>query len=83
LWVGDRFGGLCQIVSEPDVNRQIVARYYAGKDGLQCLALNSLFASSDGRLWVGTDCGVSEFLPQENRFNQRIKIYLSICCDCA
>jgi ligand-binding sensor domain-containing protein/two-component sensor histidine kinase len=76
LWVGDRSGGLCQLVSEPDVNRHIVARYYASKDGLQCIALNSLFVSSDGRLWVGTDCGVSEFLLQNSRFKQRIKTYL-------
>lgn len=76
LWVGDRVGGLCQIVSEPDGNRPIVTRYYAGRDGLECSWLSSLFASSDGRFWVGTDCGVSEFLPQKNRFNQRIKTYL-------
>jgi ligand-binding sensor domain-containing protein/signal transduction histidine kinase len=76
LWVGDRLGGLCQLVSEPDVTRPIVAHYYTSKDGLECLSLTFLFASSDGRLWVGTDCGVSEFLPQKNRFNQRIKTYL-------
>jgi ligand-binding sensor domain-containing protein/two-component sensor histidine kinase len=76
LWVGDRSGGLCQLVSEPDVNRQIVARYYTSKDGLQCSWLTSLFISSDGRFWVGTDCGVSEFLLEKNRFNQRIKNYL-------
>ena len=46
LWVGDRFGGLCLLVSDPIANNTVVARKYATKDGLGCVRVGSLYEAS-------------------------------------
>jgi Two component regulator propeller len=56
-------GGLCLLVATPSVDRPIVARKYATKDGLGCVRVVSLYESADGRIWIGTDCGLAELLP--------------------
>src|SRR5262245_18819984 len=63
LWVGDRFRGLCLLVSGPIANNPVVARKYATKDGLGCVRVGSLYEATDGRFWIGADCGLAELLP--------------------
>ena len=76
IWVGDRTNGLCQLVADPDVDHPLVARRYSFSDGLDCVQITSLLETSDGKLWIGTDCGVSELLPETGpRFN-RITTYI-------
>lgn len=77
LWAGVRFGGLVRLVSEPDANRPIVARQYSLRDGLGCAKVTSLFESSDGRFWIGTDCGVDELREVDGKTSQTIKGRLS------
>ncbi len=36
--------------------------------------MNTLFQSNDGRLWVGTACGLYEFLKDESRFRLRLDL---------
>jgi ligand-binding sensor domain-containing protein/two-component sensor histidine kinase len=62
VWAGMRFGGLCKIVPEPDLNHPVVKRLYTPKDGLSTDWIASLFETSDHRLWVGTNGGVSEMV---------------------
>jgi len=62
LWVGDRQGGLCEIVAHAEPGRSVVARKYSVKEGLQCARIVSLFQSSDGSFWIGTECGLSQLL---------------------
>jgi ligand-binding sensor domain-containing protein/signal transduction histidine kinase len=62
LWAGTRFGGLCQLVNEPNPHEQIVSHVYTTKDGLASDWIAALFQSSDKRIWVGTTGGLSEFV---------------------
>lgn len=78
LWAGVRFGGLVRLVSEPDSTRPIVARQYALRDGLGCVKVTSLFESSDGRFWIGTDCGLDELREPDGKTRQTIKSRVSI-----
>jgi signal transduction histidine kinase/ligand-binding sensor domain-containing protein len=77
LWVGDRFGGLCQLVANPIANNTVVARQYATKDGLGCVRVGSLYEASDGRFWIGADCGLAELLPNTDSASRRISLSLS------
>jgi len=62
LWVGDRQGGLCEIIAHAEPGHSVVARKFSLKEGLQCARIVSLFQSSDGRFWIGTECGLSQLL---------------------
>jgi ligand-binding sensor domain-containing protein/two-component sensor histidine kinase len=75
LWVGDRYGGLCLLVANPTVDRPIVARRYATKDGLGCVRVASLYEATDGRIWIGADCGLAELLPEAGG-SRRVSIAL-------
>ncbi len=66
-WVSTRYG-LWQISETP--SNELVTQHYARPEGLACMELNALFAGRDGRLWVGADCGVYEFLKPERRFRK-------------
>ena len=61
MWVG-ALHGLYQLVSEPAPGRPIVSRIYTTKDGLAPGEVHALFQASNGKLWVGTEQGVSELL---------------------
>ena len=76
LWVGDRFGGLFLLVANPSVSRPIVARQYATKDGLGCVRIVSLYESTDGRIWIGADCGLAELLPDAGGSSRRVSMAL-------
>ncbi len=63
LWAGTRLGGLCRLVSDPDLAHSIVARAYSLKDGLPTAWINELFQASDGSLWAGSVQGLIRFIP--------------------
>ncbi|HET8677831.1 MAG TPA: two-component regulator propeller domain-containing protein, partial [Blastocatellia bacterium] len=77
IWVGNRSGGLCLLVSEPVADRAVVERRYTTKDGLGCVFITSIYKSSDGRVWAGADCGLSEMLFDSGRAGQTITVRLS------
>jgi ligand-binding sensor domain-containing protein/two-component sensor histidine kinase len=77
LWVGDRYGGLCLLVTSPNPSNPVVARQYAVKDGLGCDRIASLYQATDGRFWVGADCGLAELLPNVGSGSRRISTALS------
>jgi signal transduction histidine kinase/streptogramin lyase len=71
FWVGARFGlwGISQLAAESTKPAgAIVTRRFATKEGLPCPEVNAVFQGQDGRLWVGADCGLYEFLKGEKRF---------------
>src|SRR5215510_4707194 len=76
LWVGDRYGGLYLLVANPSVSRPIVARQYATKDGLGCVRIVSLYEATDGRIWIGADCGLAELLPDTGGSGRRVSMAL-------
>ena len=76
LWVGDRYGGLYLLVADPSVSRPIVARQYATKDGLGCVRIVSLYEATDGRIWIGADCGLAELLPDTGGGGRRVSMAL-------
>ncbi len=65
IWVGTRpgtgFFGLSLLVSEPEIDQEIVERKYAQKDGLPSAWITDLLESSDGKFWVGTTSGLCEW----------------------
>ena len=77
LWAGDRLGGLYQLVSEPEESRRIVERNYSIKDGLSCNPITSLFESRDGQLLIGTDCGMNQLAPGDEKDTRRVRQVLS------
>jgi signal transduction histidine kinase/ligand-binding sensor domain-containing protein len=76
LWVGTGHGlyGISQSASDFDRQSSVAARFYSVKEGLPCAELNTLFQSYDGRIWIGTACGLYEFLKKEERFRRRLDI---------
>jgi ligand-binding sensor domain-containing protein/two-component sensor histidine kinase len=69
IWVATRLGlwGISRPGSQTNI---AITQGYATKEGLPCVAVNALFVGQDGRLWVGADCGIFEFLKEENRFRR-------------
>src|SRR5262249_37166357 len=59
--------GVCRFILEPDLERLIVDRVYGKKDGLPIDWAETLFQASDGKLWIGSGGGGSEFNPAANR----------------
>lgn len=76
LWIGTGLGlyGVPQPASELDREDSVAARLYSVRDGLRCAEVNTVFQDHDGRLWIGTDCGLYEFLKNEERFRLRLDI---------
>src|SRR5215510_1619083 len=77
LWVGDRYGGLFLMVANPGLSRPVVARQYAIKDGLGCVRMGALYEATDGRIWIGADCGLAELLPDGAGSDRRVSMALS------
>jgi PAS domain S-box-containing protein len=73
LWVGTAVG-LYEIVNDPVPGRSIVAHVYTSRDGLARDAIDSLFQSSDGRLWVGC-LGLSLLLREPAPDGHKFKSY--------
>src|SRR5712692_9363038 len=76
LWVGDRYRGLCRIASEPGADGSIVAGQYSVREGLPCAQVTTLYESREGKLLVGTNCGLSEMLLERGGSSQKIRDYL-------
>jgi len=66
LWVATWLG-LCHMAAHPQPGRRSVERIYTGRDGLPGTLVLALFESSDGKLWLGTDGGLAEFVDGEGR----------------
>jgi ligand-binding sensor domain-containing protein/two-component sensor histidine kinase len=78
LWAGSRREGLYRIVDNPDPSASIVLRSYSVRNGLACMThITSLFQAADGRLWVGSDCGLSALVPDDAQGGQLLKMQLS------
>jgi ligand-binding sensor domain-containing protein/signal transduction histidine kinase len=60
IWVGTRYGGLCELASEIFPDHSICAQTATRKDGLGSNWIASIFQASDGVLWVGTNTGLSK-----------------------
>jgi len=63
LWIGTGLG-LCSI-SGPDSRGPATARLHSTREGLRCVEVNAVFQGNDGKLWMGTDCGLYEFIKDE------------------
>lgn len=75
IWVGTTFRGLYQLVPDPVAGRSIVARAYTDKDGLPATWINQIFQTSDGGLWAGSNKGLIQFIPIDDRGDFRFRIY--------
>jgi ligand-binding sensor domain-containing protein/signal transduction histidine kinase len=65
IWIGTSVGA-CQLVSNPDPDRSVIARLYGAKEGLVKHKVTSLLQATDGRLWVGAENGLSEIWIADN-----------------
>lgn len=73
LWIGTYNNGLNLL----DFNKKPFRNYRVThkEDGLQNNNIRSLFQDSDGDIWIGTkeEGGLSQFLPEKNKFIHYIK----------
>jgi len=76
IWVGTT-QGLCELVSQPDPQRLIVAHAYTVKNGLANNYITALH-QSDGRIWIGTAAGLSEFIPSTGNAADRFRTYTTV-----
>ncbi len=72
IWAGAL--KLCRLVSDPHPERQIVDRLFTKKDGLLSESITSFYQSSDGKLWIGTNGGLSE-LVSDGRGGEKFRTY--------
>ena len=75
LWVGTPAGGLLRLVAGAGHEPPTVTRSYGDKNGLRIDWAFDLCESSDGRLWVGTNNGLVEFLPDEEKQDSPAHVY--------
>jgi signal transduction histidine kinase/ligand-binding sensor domain-containing protein len=75
LWVGTRLGGVCELAIPDDGSRAVVSHTYTTRDGLAGNWINSVFQSSDGRLWVGTEQGLSLLIAEPGKNRKKFKSY--------
>ena len=73
LWVGTSIG-LCQLISDPNSQRRIVAHLYSAKDGLTDDWVSTLFQSSEGKILVGAK-GYSELVTSTSGSSLQITTY--------
>jgi ligand-binding sensor domain-containing protein/signal transduction histidine kinase len=73
VWAGTIIG-LCELVSDPQPNRPVVAHLFTEKDGIAVGWIYSLFQSSDGRLWAASN-GLSEFVSAASGNGQSFRSY--------
>jgi ligand-binding sensor domain-containing protein/signal transduction histidine kinase len=62
IWAGTR-GGLCELVTNPAPGRKVVEAVFREKDGLGAAAVDALYQTTDGTLFVGTKMGLSAAAP--------------------
>lgn len=79
IWVGMSIdGGVCSLVSELNPQASIFSRCLTKKDGLPSNWVNSLFQTSDAKLWIGTTDGAVSF---ENDSELRVYKEAQGLCD--
>jgi ligand-binding sensor domain-containing protein/signal transduction histidine kinase len=74
IWAGTSFG-LYQLVADPKPHHSIVARLYTTKEGLPGNFITSLCQTSNGKLWVATGWGLSEFIPGNGKTADKFRNY--------
>ncbi|HEV2448139.1 MAG TPA: two-component regulator propeller domain-containing protein [Candidatus Sulfopaludibacter sp.] len=62
LWVATWLG-LCLMTENPKPGQRSVERVYTTRDGLPGNVVSDVFQARDGKLWVSTETGLSEWLP--------------------
>jgi ligand-binding sensor domain-containing protein/two-component sensor histidine kinase len=62
-------------IRQSAIRNSVVARVYTTRDGLPSNWISSLFQSSDGRLWVGSDIGLTEFSPTAKEGDPKFRTY--------
>ncbi len=79
IWLGavETGSGLYQIVSNPAPNRSVVSKAYTTKDGLGKTRISCIYQSSDGKLWVGSEGDLSEFLQSADKDGVQFRRYAS------
>lgn len=75
IWVGTRGGGLCRLMSDLALARNVVARVYSNKDGIPATWINQLFQASDGGLWAGSNAGLIQFIPRADGRDFRFRSF--------
>ena len=61
IWIGTKGQGIYKFDGKVFTN-------YRKKDGLLADFINSLIVDDENNLWIGTNYGLSQFLPNEDRF---------------
>ena len=75
LWVGTRYKGLYELTPQFVSGRSIVANLYTAGKGLGTDWIASLFESSDGVLWVGTNVGLSRLAAPSEGGDKKLVTY--------
>lgn len=72
LWVATRAGlwNITKTGTDTQGKEQFAVRKYARAEGLSCIEMTAVHQDDSGRLWLGTDYGLFEFLKQEKRFRR-------------
>jgi signal transduction histidine kinase/ligand-binding sensor domain-containing protein len=63
LWVAT-WQGLCLMNAHPEQGKRAVQRVFTTADGLPSDTVLDVFQSRRGKLWVGTEKGLSEWMPE-------------------
>ena len=74
LWAGGATA-LWRTIQGMEFGQPVVSQEYTAKDGLSSGFIAALQQSSDGRLWVGTNRGLDEFIPESEGGTQRFHNY--------
>jgi ligand-binding sensor domain-containing protein/signal transduction histidine kinase len=75
LWVATRFGGLFQLATSAGHEAPVVKRTYNVTNALGTDWVFDLFASSDDKLWVGTNAGLAEFSLKDEKQRGPLHVY--------
>lgn len=75
LWVGTAYGGLFRLEIAADHRPPVITRAYTNKNGLTTNWVFVLYESTDGKLWVGTNKGLGELTPTDDKATSSLHFY--------
>ena len=74
LWVGTRHAGLFRVRADASRNAPVFDRHF--KEKMPALFwVFQMFEGSDGRFWLGTGAGLTEFFPARSEREQQFRSY--------